>query len=357
MKLETVSNFTRSTHDNFTLSRVLLPSLRNSPPGIHLVTLPRQLRFFFAPEEIDEAALANRLAAGAESRPECAAGTRRAYRADWKDFQSFCRKTNRESLPALSRTVSLYLMWLEGSGKAVATLTRRLAAITSHHRSAGHPTPCNREVGDTLSQIRRRRGTGQKPKTPVTAAELTAMLAVLGGEVRGLRNQAILLMGFASGCRRSELAALTLADVTVNAEGMILHIAKSKTDQQGKGRDIGVHRGDKLCPVAMLQAWLCARGDWEGPLFCRIGPRGLAKLGLSPAAIGEVVKAAARRAGLDPARYAGHSLRSGCATAAAAAGADILAIARRLGHASTQTTERYVRHGSLFAVNPLKGVL
>jgi site-specific recombinase XerD len=298
-----------------------------------------------------------------------AANTRRAYRADWNDFTDFCTETGRSPIPALPQTVMLYLTYEARIGKAVATITHRLAAITSEHKRAGHPTPCNGDVGLILSDIRRKFGTAQKAKTPISVEALKHMLRNLGDDARGLRDKAILVVGFASGCRRSELAAFDVADVTTHPQGLLLHVARSKVDQTAKGRDVPVHRGQSpdllvepspdTCPVRALEKWLAERGAWPGPLFCRVG-RHTGKVGrqrLAPAAIAEVVKAAAKGAGMDPRELGGHSMRAGCATAAHAAGADILAIAKRLGHASTRTTERYVRHGSLFAVNPLAKVL
>ncbi len=187
------------------------------------------------------------------------------------------------------------------------------------------------------------------------------MLDLLDDDILGLRDQAILVLGFASGCRRSELAALDVADVTIKSEGLQVHIAKSKTDQEKKGRDVGIERGEhaETCPVRVLEKWLVERGSWPGPLFCRVGLHTgkITHHRLAPAAIAQVVKAATKRAGMDASQYAGHSLRSGCATSAAAAGADTVSIARRLGHASTKSTERYIRHANLFASNPLAGVL
>ena len=100
-----------------------------------------------------------------------------------------------------------------------------------------------------------------------------------------------------------------------------------------------------------------ARGDRPGPLFTRVIHESVTQQRLSDKTIARIVKRAARRVGLEPSQYAGHSLRSGCATAAAEIGADVLAIAQRLGHKSARTTERYIQQGKLFSVNPLRGVL
>jgi integrase len=171
----------------------------------------------------------------------------------------------------------------------------------------------------------------------------------------------VLLLGFASGLRRSELAALDAADVSIVAEGLVVQLGRSKTDQEGVGRELGVHRGRRrvTCPVRAVEAWLEERGSWAGPLFPRLKLRTDQVTGdrLSGTAIAEIVQVAAERAGLDPARYGGHSLRAGCATAAIANGASQQAAMGRTGHKSVTVFGRYVRHGSLFAVDPLAGAL
>jgi integrase len=177
----------------------------------------------------------------------------------------------------------------------------------------------------------------------------------------GARDRALLLLGFASSLRRSELAALQVSDVEEVRQGLVVRLARSKTDQTGAGRELGVHRGSHgvTCPVRALVRWLVERGRWPGPLFCTVDSRRGAVLhrAMTGASIATAIKAACVRAGLDPSRYAGHSLRAGCATAASANGASELAIMGRTGHRSVAMVGRYVRHGSLFAVDPLEGVL
>jgi integrase len=318
-----------------------------------------QLPLFSEAGEIDVAALRRK---EAERRAQqCAGATRRAYESDWKNFRTFCAKVNRDSLPAMPGTVTLYLDYAASRGLAVATITRRLAAITTEHKRAGHPTPCKSEdVHIVLADIRHELGVAQKPKTPVSPEDLEAMLDQTGEGIIGLRDRALLLTGFGSWMRRSELAALNLADATFERLGLLIRIGRSKTDQDGKGQEVGVHRCPRkaVCPVRALEKWIAARGKWAGPLFPHVLRSGkVTRERLAPRAIARVVKRTAKRAGLDPAKYSGHSLRSGGATAAAAAGADILAIKNQLRHASMRTTEKYIRHGSVFAVNPLKGVM
>jgi integrase len=159
------------------------------------------------------------------------------------------------------------------------------------------------------------------------------------------------------------LAGLDVADLRFERRGVVAHVRRSKTDPEGDGRELGVHRAGQaeLCPVRALRAWLKARGAWAGPVFCAIDPNHpdgeLRRERLHPDAISQVVKRAAAAAGLDPRRIGGHSLRAGCATAAGAAGASDIAIMRRTGHRSLAMVGRYIRPASVFALDPLREAL
>lgn len=297
---------------------------------------------------------------GPDSVPR-ANSTRRVYAADWRSFTGFCQLIGRESLAAEPQTVMRYLAYEADHGRAVSTITRRLVVINHEHKLAGHPSPCDANVGQVLTGIRRKLGTASKPKTPVFPDNLKLMLEETDRSVRGIRDTALMLFLFASGMRRAEAAALDVRDVTSEPQGLRILIRESKTDQEKKGQEVGVQRGlnEQTCPALALERWVRERGTWPGPLFCRIELHTgkITRERLSPAAIADVVKAAAKRAGMPAREFAGHSMRSGCASSASANGADSLAIMRRLRHASLKTTARYIRHGNLFAVDPLKGVL
>src|SRR5207244_2686122 len=159
--------------------------------------------------------------------------------------------------------------------------------------------------------------------------------------------------------RRSELAALLVDDLAfVEAGGDVL-IRWSKTDQEGAGRTVGIPRGRnrETCPVIALERWMAIGEVPNGPLFRRIRPNGrpadrrrdplgrAEQEGLTAQGIARVVQRAARRIGLDPRDFAGHSLRSGFATEAAARGASERAIMRQTGHSSVEMVRPYIRDG------------
>jgi integrase len=184
------------------------------------------------------------------------------------------------------------------------------------------------------------------------------MVDTLPDSLLGIRDRALLLVGFAGAFRRSELVGLDVADVEFKREGLVVTLERSKTDQEGAGRKIGIPYGSNpaTCPVRALQAWLEASATTEGALFRTMNRHGHVKDRLSGQGVAIVVKRCAEAAGLNPDDYAGHSLRSGLATSAAAAGVSERAIMNQTGHKSVNMVRRYIREGSLFRENAAAGV-
>jgi integrase len=170
-----------------------------------------------------------------------------------------------------------------------------------------------------------------------------------------VRDRALLLVGFAGGMRRSEVVALDVDDVEFRRKGMLIRIRRSKTDQEGKGREIGIFAGSRAqsCPVRAMKAWLYMRGKHDGPLFTgrKEGSR------LVVAVVSLVVKRCVKLLGLDPRGYGAHSLRAGFVTAAAEAGMPETLIMQRTGHKSVQTVAKYVRPATAFSVDALARAL
>ena len=281
-----------------------------------------------------------------------AARTVRAYRSDLRHFEAWCEDRPCQSLPAAPETVADYIAALAEAGMASATVTRRLSAISQAHKMAGFESPTQTQlVRMTAAGIRRKLGIAPRQARPILVVDLRAMLASVPDDLRGLRDRALLLVGFAGGMRRSELVGLDVADVMEEKEGLRLNIRRSKTDQEGLGREIGIVRGRHPLTdaVAALAEWLEAAGIEEGPIFREVdrGDR-VGSERLSDRAVARIVKGAAGRVGIDPATVSGHSLRSGLATSAAAAGAPERAIMRTTGHRSEAMVRKYIRAGSVF---------
>jgi site-specific recombinase XerD len=293
------------------------------------------------------------------ARAEKAVATRRAYRSDFALFRSWCEAKRVSDLPAPPEVVAAFLAAEANRGAKVATISRRLAAIRYAHKLAGHEPPTNLEaVKATLRGIRRTVGSAPTRKAPATADKIIAMVAEAGTDLKGLRDRAILLLGFAGAFRRSELVGLDVTDLEFCAGGLRVSIRKSKTDQEGLGARIAVAPGSTACPVDAVRAWIRAAGISAGPLFRPVTRTGkISSRRLSARAVAEFVKAYARRAGLKAANFSGHSLRSGFLTSAAARGASVFKMMDVSRHKSVDTLRGYVRDAEMFQNHAGAGLL
>lgn len=283
-----------------------------------------------------------------------AENTRNAYRSDWSHFTAWCEEHTRPSLPADVATVAAYLADCADRYK-LSTIERRLVSISKAHQVAGVPNPAKTEhIHLVMSGIRRALGRAQTQKAPATIEPLRAMLDTLGSGPAGLRDRALLLLGFAGAFRRSELVSLDIADLAFVPSGVVVTLRRSKTDQEGQGRTIGIPLGlfPVTCPIRALRAWIEAAELARGALFRPIDRHGNIKPDrLTGSAVARIVKRAAGAAGLEVERFSGHSLRAGLATAAAAAGAGDRSIQKQTGHKSRAMLDRYIRSGELFRDN------
>jgi integrase len=209
-------------------------------------------------------------------------------------------------------------------------------------------------VRNTLKGIRRTLGTAPAQKAPTLTDDIRAMIAATDAGAIGARDRALVLLGFAGAFRRSELVGLDAEDCAFGKDGLTVTLRRSKVDQEGAGRKVGIPYGanPETCPVRTMRAWIEAAAISGGPLFRSINRHGHVQPGrLSGIDVARVVKKLAQRAGLDSAKYAGHSLRAGHATSAAIAGASERSIMNQTGHRSVQMVRRYIRDGSLFREN------
>ena len=296
--------------------------------------------------------------AGGYARQAKAANTLRAYRADWADFAGWCEAHGLPALPATESTVALYLTDLAERVKT-STLQRRLSAIAQAHKAAGHVPPTKGRVSMVWQGIRRSKGTAQKGKAPARTQEVRAMVATCGDGLLGVRDRALLLLGFAGAFRRSELVGLDCSDLDFGHDGLTVTLRRSKTDQEGAGQKVGIPYGSTpaTCPVRNLRAWLDAAQVTAGPVFRGVNRWGqVSAARLTDRAVALVVKRCAEAAGLDPAQYAGHSLRAGLATAAAEAGVSERVIMAQTRHKSLPMVRRYIRDGNLFRENAAAAV-
>jgi integrase len=284
-----------------------------------------------------------------------APNTRRGYHFDWQAFTRWCSGMERPALPASADTAGLYVADELTRGRKVSTVARRVAAIAHQHRARDLESPVTPEVRRLLLGARRDRTRGEtlRQALPITIADLCAMSTLLlaSGSDMGARDAAVLVVGFASALRSANLASLQLSDVVFSKEGVTLTIHFEKMDQVGQGRLIGLPHGkhSETCPVLRLRGWIARRGLAPGPLFTRFD-RPCKHVALQPERIGQIVKVAARRAGLEG-EYSAHSLRAGFITEAAYRGVPDLLIAGQSGHKSMTVLRGYFRRRDVFRAN------
>src|SRR5215217_4444679 len=292
------------------------------------------------------------------AREEKSPATRRAYRSDFQIFDAWCCTRGVNPLPAMAETVAAFLAHDVETGTRPSTLGRRVASIRYAHKLAGHPPPTDDErVKATMRGIRRIVGTAPRKKLPATAERVIAMTLAAGTDLKGLRDRALLLFGFAGASRRSEIVALDCEDLEETELGFRVTIRHSKTDQEGLGQTIAIVRGSVACPVSALRAWLDAAGIINGPVFRSIRRGGHVGARLAAQSVADIVKDYAKRAGLDPMLFAGHSLRAGFLTSAAKRGASIFKMMDQSRHRSVETLRGYVRDAEIFKEHAGAGLL
>jgi site-specific recombinase XerD len=285
-------------------------------------------------------------------RAEKAEATVRAYKSDALLFDAWCREHGfPRSVPASAEMVSGFLAHEAERGVKASTISRRAAAIRYAHKLAGHPDPLQSEqVRSTLRGIRRTIGTAQAQKAPATVELVITMLSHCPQTLAGKRDRAILALGFSGAFRRSELAALDVADLRMEKDGIRVQIRRSKTDQEGKGQEVAIPHGRHLRPVEALTEWLEAAQIREGAVFrpvSRSGKvRGFARL--TDRSIAEIVKRYAGRIGLNVDDFAAHSLRAGFVTTAADREVELTRIMDVTRHKDVRTVTGYVRRANLF---------
>ena len=262
------------------------------------------------------------------------------------------------NIPAQPEDVALYLSSYAGI-LSIATLRRRLASLSKVHNIDGHNNPVSSEiVRMTMRGISRKHGKPQRQVKPILKEDLIIMLSHVPESLKGDRDKALLLLGFCAALRRSELCSVKFEDLEFNNQGLILTLPRSKTDQTGQGRQIGIPYGrGKICPVGSVKNWIDKSGIESGALFVSINKGGsIACRQLSDRSIADIVKYYAEQVGLDKTKYSGHSLRSGLATSAARHGVSSWKIRQQTGHKSDTMLARYIRDGDLFTDNAVSSI-
>ncbi len=274
--------------------------------------------------------------------------TQKAYRADLKHYHSWGGV-----IPASPDMVARYLS-AHPETLSIATLQRRLVAIGKIHVIQDYPDPTKNDlVKMTMRGIRRVHGKPQAQVLPILKEDLIVMLSHCPDTLKGHRDRALLMMGFCGALRRSELVAVKAEDIEFTTRGIILTLPRSKTDQTGQGRKIGIPKGrGRICPVEAVKVWLAHLRAEHDYIFRSVTKGGVvSETALSDRAVADIIKHYAQKAALNPERYSGHSLRSGLCTSAAQHGVSSWKIRAQTGHKSDSMLSRYIRDGDLFTDN------
>lgn len=296
--------------------------------------------------------LSDELEALLDEADECAEGdlaerTRVAYARHWAGFSSFCWLQGLAPVPASPQALRGYLVKRAKAGARVATLALDLSAIVHAHKQHGHGDPtAHPSVVRTWLGLRKRLGVAQQQKAPATVEVLRQMLDTLPKGLLGVRDRALLTLGFAGGFRRLELVQLDVERLKFVRGGLEATLARSKSDQFGAGhvKEIANGQDPTTCPVRALKDWLSLAHVQSGPVFRNVNRHEqVSPKRLTAQVVRTVVKRAADAAGLPSELYSAHSLRAGFVTTAKTNGIDDGAIMRVTGHKSLQTMHTYDR--------------
>lgn len=292
--------------------------------------------------------------------------TLRAYRSDWQAFSSWCLAHDLAALPAQSDTVAAYVAARQHD-LASTTLQRHIASISTAHKTAGLQSPCETElVRTTMQGLRATSGTrvaaqGRKGKAPALSADhMRALLSAISTDPAGLRDTALLLLGYKAALRRSEIAGLLWSDIEQLPEGVVLTLRDSKTDNKHTGQRVGiVAEAGEYCAVQALMRWrawaILQTGTETGAVFRSINKHYHLGETLSAASVGAIVTQRAAEVGL--VGITAHSLRRGHLTEGHKQGKAEADLMRTSRHKSVQVFRGYLDDADLLGRATGKGLL
>lgn len=281
-----------------------------------------------------------------------AKGTRATYAAQWRLFGEWCAVNGAQPVPATPAAVSAYISHLFDVGKSRSTIDVAVASIKDAHMEAGATDPFADAGVKRLMQgvVRTLVETGRtrpRVKKTISQDDLRALAAAAGDTLIGMRNRALVLVGYAGWCRRSEPLKLRAENIEWSDTSAQCWLGATKTDQTGEaGEYITVPRvaDESICGYRALRRWLDAAAIQHGPVFVHV-KRGV--VGEQPITresyINEIVEMLAQRAGLNPARIGPHrTFRASPITAAVRKGVPAAAVSQRARHKSFETTKKYI---------------
>jgi len=280
--------------------------------------------------------------------------TIRNYRIGWRHFAAYCAQMGWSACPADPKHVAAYIAGLAGRLK-VGTIRLRLAAIADMHRKAGHEfNETHAAIRETRRGIERAHGEPPKQARAITLGDIAAMVGTCDDSPIGVRDRAMILLGFAGGFRRSELVALEIPDIEWRGAGLRCIVRRSKGDQGGRGEFVDIPYGKSIdtCPVRAVRRWLDMLRLSAGPLFRRLSVAGNlhGSRAMTGGTVGDRLAARAEMAGIDP--VTAHGLRAGFVTTALGNGARGEDVMLHVRHKNISTTLRYYRRSGEIAESP-----
>jgi integrase len=326
-----------------------------------------------------------------------AKNTSRAYASDWRLFQTWCNGQGRgiDSMPAKSSTIAAFLLdmaepsptgsrvgGIDNEPRKPSTLQRYLSTISAAHAEEGFGNPCDdRTVRGVMAAIERKFGVAAIKKAPLEPIDLKKICDKLPNNLIGIRDRALLLLGFAGAMRRSEVASLSVRDLVFDQstqglkvrlggvfvdEAGVRQVRRSKTNQAGQDEWVGIppSKDPAYCPVTFVRLWLGRAGlrKPKDPVFVRLfykdGNWLRGQKHMDPGSIARIVKRATASIGKSHEDFSGHSLRAGFVTAAAKSGKAVHEIMRTTRHKSMDTLAGYIRDADILGKgNAARGLL
>lgn len=285
--------------------------------------------------------------------------TKKNYLSDFSIFAVWCEKMGYTYLPASTETISQFLADL--TGRKYSSIARMLTSISRVHQIAGYNSPTiSNKIKMVLKGLRRELGISSEQTKPLSWRDITKMIESEPESFYGLRNRAILALGWTSAMRRSEICSLNIEDIDFIEEGIIVTIKKSKTDQEKSGVKIFVPESREIgiCPVKCLKRYISRLHRDTGPLFVRCFLSDLwfadkKQLRLTSQSVTKIVKKMVRQIGLCSLNYSAHSMRRGFATECGRLGIPERFIARQTNHKNLVVLRKYIDEGEITENNPL----
>lgn len=309
------------------------------------------------------------------------ANTRRAYELDLACFASWCARHGVQVMPAEPKVIRAYLFELAEQGRdardlkgkrgpkgplAYSALMRGLAAICRSHQKSGHLSPWKHpvieEARDTLARLKGK--AAKKPRQGLEAVGENLLFRVcdlISDDVRGVRDRALILVGWQSGRRQSEVVAARVEHFKPVEGGIEWTIPRSKTDQTGKGQRVALTPviDERYCPVSAFRRWLVVSKIEQGPVFRGVDMVSgkVLEAALAPQGVARRVQHYVKQLGLDPSDFGGHSLRSGFITTAVKMGRSEADIMESTGHRDVRTMRGYIRRAELVEESAGRGLI